>query len=134
MARPRWIVYWEFIPKDVQQVVLFASGVTGIAPMLQTIRTLLEARRGDGIERGTPEIYVVWFKQNQEHVDENGMAPFYATSLEAFTADELASAELERFHLLHPDKLVIESVDVGSTFANGTQIIGSPLQRLLKPV
>jgi hypothetical protein len=124
MARPHWFGYWEYIQKDVQQVVLLASGVTGIAPMLQTIHTLLEARRGDGIERRTLDIHVVWFKQNQEHVNENGMAPSYAKSLEASTTDKIASAELERFRLLHPDKLVIESVDVDSTFAQGTQVIG----------
>jgi hypothetical protein len=104
MARPFWIGYSASIPKDVQQVVLFASGVTGIAPMLQTIHTLLEARRGDGIDGQRPEIHVVWFKQNPEHVNESKMAPSYATSLEASTADKIASAELERFRLLHPDK------------------------------
>jgi NAD(P)H-flavin reductase len=38
------------IPSDVKQVVLLVSGVTGMAPMLQMIHTLLEARRGDGVE------------------------------------------------------------------------------------
>jgi hypothetical protein len=132
MARPLWIGYSALIPKDVQQVMLFASGVTGIAPMLQTINTLLEVRRGDGIDGQRPEIHVVWFKQNPEHVDENGMAPSYATSLEASTADKIASAELESFRLLHPDKLVIESVEVGSAFTQGTEVLESLPQRRLK--
>jgi cytochrome-b5 reductase len=134
MARPYWIGYSASIPKDVQQVVLFASGVTGIAPMLQTIHTLLEARRGDGIDGRRPDIHVVWFKQNPERVNENGMAPSYTTSLEASTADKIASAELERFRLLHPDNLVIESVDVGSTLAQGTEVLESAPQRHLKIV
>jgi hypothetical protein len=133
MARPQWIGYSEYIPKDVQQVVLFASGVTGIAPMLQTIHTLLEARRGDGIEGWTPKIHVVWFKHNQEYVDENGIASSYTASLEASTADKLANAELERLRLVHPDKLAIEPVDVGGTFAQVVNVIESAPQQRRQP-
>ncbi|CZR62672.1 uncharacterized protein PAC_12569 [Phialocephala subalpina] len=125
MARPKWFGYVAPIPKDVQQVILFASGVTGIAPMLQTIHTLLEARRGDGIEGRTPKIHVVWFKQNLGRVHGNGMAPSYETSFEASAVDRIASAELERLRLVRPDKLVIEPVDVGSTFAQVAKFIES---------
>jgi len=40
-----WKKYLAKIPKNVPQVVVCASGVTGIAPMLQTIHTLLETGR-----------------------------------------------------------------------------------------
>jgi hypothetical protein len=36
--------------------------------------------------------------------------------------------------LLHPDNLVIESVDVGSTLAQGTEVLESAPQRHLKIV
>jgi len=41
------------------------------------------------------------------------MALFYIISLEALTVGKIASAELEKYRLLYPDKLVIKSVDVG---------------------
>jgi hypothetical protein len=54
------------------------------------------------------------------------MAPSYATSLKASTVHKIASTELKRFRLLYLDKLVIESMDVGSTFAQGTEVLESP--------
>ena len=90
------------------------------------IHTLLDARRGDGIFEGrTLEIHVVWFKQNTEPVEGIGMVPSSATSFMASTADKLASIELERLGFVHPDKLVFEPVDVGSTFAEAAKIIES---------
>jgi hypothetical protein len=65
--------------------------VAGMAPMLQTIHTLLEARRGYGIEETglrRLELHVVWLEQNLERVDEHGMSSPYApsTSFEVSTA------------------------------------------------
>jgi len=113
------------IPTDVQQVVLLAGGVRGIAPMLQTIYTLLETRRGDGISTSRrPDIHVVWF--NQKHKPESrfdaengipdlsreaGAAPFEGI---ASTIDKVAHGELEKLRLLHPDKLAIELIDAGT--------------------
>ncbi|TVY52460.1 hypothetical protein LCER1_G007942 [Lachnellula cervina] len=129
MAIPPWISYAASIPEEVQQVVIFASGVTGIAPVLQTIHTLLEARRGDGIVGQTPEIHVVWFKQSLKPVDEHAVYSSDATVLEAWTADKLAGAELERLRLLYPDKLTLEPVDVGGTLTHATRFLESAEQR-----
>jgi hypothetical protein len=112
MAQQPWTGYVALIPSDVKQVVLLVSGVTGMAPMLQTLHTLLEERRGDGMgekELRRLELHVVWFKQNLESVDEHGMSSPYApsTSLEISTA----CAELERLSKLHLNKLVVEPVD-----------------------
>ena len=96
------------ISDDVRQVIVCASGVTGIAPMLRTIHTLLETRRGDGIKSRRPDIFVVWFKQSQDLADESGMASAWNDSLEGSTADKIASAELERLRVGHPDKLAVE--------------------------
>jgi len=49
IAQPDWTGYVALIPSDVKQVVLPVTSVTGMAPMLQTIYSLLEERRGDGI-------------------------------------------------------------------------------------
>ena len=118
------------IPSDVKQVVLLVSGVTGMAPMSQTLHTLLEERRGDGIgekELRRLELHVVWFEQNLERVDTQEMSSPYApsTSLEVSTA----CAELERLSRLHLNKLVVEPVDAGSTFAQGSRVIESVSQQ-----
>lgn len=62
------------------------------------------------------------------------MAPSYATSLKASTVDKIASTELKRFRLLYLDKLVIESIDVSSTFAQGTEVLELAPSRRLKTV
>ena len=133
MVLPQWIGFVAPIPKDSRRVVILASGVKGIAPMLQTIHTLLEVRRGDGILGGRPEVHVVWFNQNLERVDENKMAPSNRASFEASTANKIATAELERLRLAYPDKLVIGTIDVGNTFAQGAMIIKSASKHCHKP-
>jgi hypothetical protein len=69
----------------------------------------------------------VWFEQNLESVDEHGMSSPYApsTSFEVSTA----CAELERLSRLHRDKVIIEPVDAGSTFAQGARVIESVSQQ-----
>lgn len=68
---------------------------------------------------------------NLERVDEHGMSPSYApsTPFEASTAGKIACAELERLRKFHPDKFVVGSVDVGSTFAHGARVIESVSQQ-----
>jgi hypothetical protein len=127
MAMTRWKKYCAPIPGECERLVVFASGMSGIGPMLQTIYTLLEARRGDGIKRRAPKIHVVWFKQNREQVAEDIITFSHALSSEASTADDIASLELERLRLAHPDKLVIELHDIGSTFAQARKFIESAL-------
>jgi hypothetical protein len=133
MAQPKWTGFVAPISKDSRQVVILASGVKGIAPMLQTIHTLLEARRGDGVLGRRPEVHVVWFNQNLERVDENEMAPSNIASFEASIANKIATAELERLRLAYPDKLVIETIDVGNTFAQVTMMIKSASKHCHKP-
>jgi hypothetical protein len=133
MVLPQWIGFLAPIPKDSRRVVILASGVKGIAPMLQTIHTLLEVRRGDGILGGRPEVHVVWFNQNLERVDENKMAPSNRASFEASTANKIATTELERLRLAYPDKLVIETIDVGNKFAQGAMMIKSASKHRHKP-
>ena len=89
------------IPKGVKQVVLLVTSVKGMAPMLQMIYTLLEARR----RRLRP--------MHRQH--RSRFRPPYA--------------ELERLSKLHPDKLVVEPVDVGGTFAQGARVIESVSQQ-----
>lgn len=115
-----WTKHHARIPNDIQQAVIFASGPTGIAPMLQTIHTLLEARKGDGIVRRTPDIHVVWFRHNPKPavVDADGSSQSHNQS----TADEIAGRELERLHLLHPDRLVVESIDAENMFIHGQAV------------
>ena len=124
-----WRKYKMYIPEELQQVVVIANGIAGIAPMLQTIHTLLEVRRGDGLESRRPNLHVVWCRETVYGEKEDEMAQLSTKLIEDSAADEIASAELERLRLLHPANLVIESVDVGSTFPQAAKVVESPSRR-----
>ncbi|TVY55721.1 hypothetical protein LSUE1_G010390, partial [Lachnellula suecica] len=116
------------MPEGLQQVVILASGVMGIAPVLQTIHTLLEARKDKNIGKPRPMIHVVWFK-TLNPVDENGRTSNRAPPSEISVVDQLASAELERLRSLHSDHLVVEPVEVSRTFEPGVTVIESTQER-----
>ncbi|PVH72720.1 hypothetical protein DL98DRAFT_520343 [Cadophora sp. DSE1049] len=106
--------YEVIIPENMKQVVLFANGWKGIAPMLQITYTLLQAR-ADGVTKSRrPEIHVIWTKEKTGTGDE--IDPFLKQAAPAETSlvDTIALSELEKLRLLHSDKLFIETVDPGS--------------------
>jgi hypothetical protein len=125
IARLRCCQQTASIPKEAQKVVLFASGVTGIAPMLQTIHTILGVRKGDDISGRTPDIHVVWLKESPAASDCDEYSPSGIASLKPSTADDIACQELDRLRLAHSDKLTVELVEAGSSFAVGTHVLQS---------
>jgi ferredoxin-NADP reductase len=106
------------IPADVEKVVFLASGVPAIAPALQLIYTLLQARK----QKDLTTVHLVWAIGKEEREE----PPTILDNLFLFSgvpqnpvpsaSKNIIAKELKKLQQKYPNHLSIELVDENSTY------------------
>ncbi|ESZ95603.1 hypothetical protein SBOR_3999 [Sclerotinia borealis F-4128] len=95
------------LPQNVEEVVFLAGG-TGIAPALQVVHTLLEARKSDGKR---PQMRIIWANRKREDCM-GGEKHTHDSGLDTVTAECLGSI-VQRLQMLqqkYPESLQVDYV------------------------
>ncbi|KAF7861775.1 hypothetical protein EAF04_007658 [Stromatinia cepivora] len=108
------------LPQDVEEVVFLAGG-TGIAPAVQVIHTLLEARKSDGKR---PRVRIIWANRRREDCVGGEMHTLVSGS-DTLTVDGtgLIVQQLQRIQQKYPENLQVNYVvDDEGTFIDQRMI------------